>query len=72
MPPEAFVNNLAVAEPCRGRGVATALMRRLQAQTAPLQKPVFLLADDPAALRLYARLGFADATGDVQPVTWQI
>jgi hypothetical protein len=34
----------------RGCGFATALMRRLQAQTAPLQKPVFLLADDPAAL----------------------
>lgn len=56
----------------RGCGFATVLMRRLQAQTAPLQKPVFLLADDPAALRLYARQGFADATGDVRPVMWQI
>ena len=61
VPPEAFVNNLAVAEPCRGRGVATALMRRLENACADAGVTAVKLevrCGNTAARSLYRSLGY--------------
>ncbi len=61
-----FVKDLAVAPAHRGKGVGAALMQHVfglfAARGAPFVDLKTSLEDDPAARRLYARLGMVEVT----------
>lgn len=62
--------NLNVAEACRGRGVGTALIRAAESVAAAAGELVIGVAtDNPAARRLYERLGYR-ATGGHRETTY--
>lgn len=61
-PDEAFVQTMAVAAPCQGRGIGALLLEELLAEAARRKQRRVLLevrADNAPAQRLYARNGFA-------------
>lgn len=58
---EISLTDIAVLPDFRGRGIASALIRELQAEAAAAAKPVTLHVDrgNTAAFKLYEKLGFA-------------
>ncbi len=68
---EAEILTLAVAPQARGRGLGRALLQAVISRTAHLGAASLFLevgADNPAALALYAGLGFT-GSGCVKPIT---
>ncbi len=58
---EIFLANISVEPSFQNRGLGSAVIRELQAQAAATRLPIRLqvLKTNPAARRLYARLGFS-------------
>jgi ribosomal protein S18 acetylase RimI-like enzyme len=54
----AFLSYLCVDERVRGRGIATALIKRLMRERAPSSLALDVFADNEPALALYKKLGF--------------
>ena len=56
--------DIALIPACRGRGVGSAALRKLQMQCARLRKPLTLqVARNNRAIQLYERLGFVSGGG---------
>jgi len=68
-PREVYLQDLAVAPDCRGRGIGRLLLRRLEsaARTRRCQR-IWLTSgvDNAAAIRLWASEGFNNLKGDIQ------
>ncbi len=61
-PPEfLLIADIALAPAARNRGIGSALLRHFMGEAKAVDQPVRLsvFASNPAALRLYLRLGFA-------------
>lgn len=64
----AFVSNVNVLTPWRGRGIATSLMKAAITRATDLEfcgMQLEVMNDNTDAIKLYERLGFVDVDGDV-------
>ncbi|KAJ8113437.1 hypothetical protein OPT61_g4428 [Boeremia exigua] len=61
-----YIHCIGTASAHRGKGLAPALLRKLQERAAKEQRPIYLEASNQHAKRVYEKIGFRDVAGEIR------